>query len=163
MVERTLLIKGRLGLHARAAARLVRVVSGFDSQVRLRRQDGDVTADAKSILSVLMLAASRGTELHVCADGVDEVAAMDAIEHLFAEDFGEARTDVAAATQAPQEVRFKGLGVSEGIVIGQVLRMNDGTRRVYQWKIAAADVAAERQRCRGAGSLARRQGLAIRQ
>jgi len=163
MVERTLLIKGRLGLHARAAARLVRVVSGFDSQVRLRRQDGDVTADAKSILSVLMLAASRGTELHVCADGVDEVAAMDAIEHLFAEDFGEARTDVAAATQAPQEVRFKGLGVSEGIVIGQVLRMNDGTRRVYQWKIAAADVAAERQRFRGAVSLASRQVLAIRQ
>jgi phosphocarrier protein HPr len=89
MVERTLLIKGRLGLHARAAAKLVRVASGFQSQVRLRRVDGDVTADAKSILSVLMLAASRGTELHARADGVDEDVAMNAIERLFAEGFGE--------------------------------------------------------------------------
>ena len=89
MVERTLLIKQRLGLHARAAAKLVRVASAFQSQVQLRRLDGDVTADAKSILSVLMLAAGRGTELQAIADGVDEDAAMDAIAQLFAEGFGE--------------------------------------------------------------------------
>ena len=89
MVERTLLIKQRLGLHARAAAKLVRVASAFQSQVQLRRLDGDVTADAKSILSVLMLAAGRGTELHAIADGVDEDAAMEAIAQLFAEGFGE--------------------------------------------------------------------------
>jgi len=89
MVERTLLIKQRLGLHARAAAKLVRVASAFQSQVHLRRLEGDVTADAKSILSVLMLAAGRGTELQASADGVDEEAAMDAIERLFAEGFGE--------------------------------------------------------------------------
>lgn len=93
MVERTLLIKQRLGLHARAAAKLVRVASAFQSQVQLRRPEGDVTADAKSILSVLMLAAGRGTELQASADGVDEEAAMDAIERLFAEGFGEVEAE----------------------------------------------------------------------
>ena len=93
MVERTLLIKQRLGLHARAAAKLVRVASAFQSQVQLRRLEGDVTADAKSILSVLMLAAGRGTELQASAEGVDEEAAMDAIEQLFAEGFGEVEAE----------------------------------------------------------------------
>ena len=97
MVERKLLIKTRLGLHARAAAKLVRVASGFQSQVRLRRVDGpggpDVSADAKSILSVLMLAASRGTELHASAEGIDEEAAMNAIDQLFAEGFGEVEAE----------------------------------------------------------------------
>jgi phosphotransferase system HPr (HPr) family protein len=89
MVERTILIKGRLGLHARAAAKLVRVASGFQSQVLLRRVEGEVTADAKSILSVLMLAASRGTELQARAEGIDEEVAMAAIEQLFAAGLGE--------------------------------------------------------------------------
>ena len=93
MVERTLLIKQRLGLHARAAAKLVRVASAFQSQVQLRRLESDVTADAKSILSVLMLAAGRGTELQASTDGVDEEAAMDAIERLFAEGFGEVEAE----------------------------------------------------------------------
>jgi phosphocarrier protein HPr len=89
MLERTLLIKARLGLHARAAAKLVRVASGFHSQVLLRRVDGGASANAKSILSVLMLAASRGTELQVSAEGIDEEAAMNAINQLFADGFGE--------------------------------------------------------------------------
>jgi phosphocarrier protein HPr len=95
MVERTLLIKGRLGLHARAAAKLVRVASGFQSQVLLRRVEGDVTADAKSVLSVLMLAASRGTELRARVDGVDEEAAMAAIEEFFAGGFGEVEPETS--------------------------------------------------------------------
>lgn len=97
MVERKLLIKARLGLHARAAAKLVRVASGFQSQLRLRRADGpggaEVSADAKSILSVLMLAASRGTELYASAEGIDEEAAMNAIARLFADGFGEAEAE----------------------------------------------------------------------
>jgi len=93
MLERTLIIKGRLGLHARAAAKLVRVTSSFQSQVSLRRVEGDVTADAKSILSVLMLAATEGTELHVAADGVDQQEAMNAIEEFFAAGFGELETE----------------------------------------------------------------------
>ena len=89
MIERTLLIKARLGLHARAAAKLVRVASSYQSHVLLRRADGRVTADAKSILSVLMLAASNGTELQASVEGTDEEAAMNAIDQLFAAGFGE--------------------------------------------------------------------------
>jgi phosphocarrier protein HPr len=89
MVERTLLVTARLGLHARAAAKLVRLASGFDSKVELRRVDTGLSADAKSILSVLMLAASRGTELRASAEGVDEDAALSAIDSLFNDGFGE--------------------------------------------------------------------------
>jgi len=89
MIERTLLINARLGLHARAAAKLVRVAGGFHSQVLLRRLDGGASADAKSILSVLMLAASCGTELQVSAEGIDEEAAMNAVAELFADGFRE--------------------------------------------------------------------------
>jgi len=89
MVERTLLVKARLGLHARAAAKVVRVAREFDSKMELRRLDNGVSADAKSILSVLMLAASQGTALHASADGVDEEAALNAVDKLFADGFGE--------------------------------------------------------------------------
>lgn len=70
MIERILTVKGQLGLHARAAAKLVRVASGFQSRLSIERLDGSATADAKSILSVLMLAAARGTKLRVVADGM---------------------------------------------------------------------------------------------
>ena len=66
-------------------------------------------------------------------------------------------------TQSTQELRFLGLGVSEGIVIGQVLRVHDGTQRVYRWRIAPSDVAAERQRFRAAVTQASRQVLAIKE
>lgn len=66
-------------------------------------------------------------------------------------------------TQSAQELRFLGLGVSEGIVIGQVLRMHDGTQRIYRWRIAPSDVEAERQRFRAAVTLASRQVLAIKE
>lgn len=89
MVERTLMVTARLGLHARAAARLVRLANSFDSKVELRRIDSGVSADAKSILSVLMLAAARGTELHARAEGADEEAALSAIDRLFTDGFGE--------------------------------------------------------------------------
>jgi phosphotransferase system HPr (HPr) family protein len=89
MVERTLLVKARLGLHARAAAKVVRVAREFNSKMELRRIDNGVSADAKSILSVLMLAASQGTALHASAEGVDEEAALNALDQLFVDGFGE--------------------------------------------------------------------------
>ncbi|MDQ6652929.1 MAG: phosphoenolpyruvate--protein phosphotransferase [Acidobacteriota bacterium] len=61
-----------------------------------------------------------------------------------------------------QEIRFKGLGVSEGIVIGQVLRMHDGYQHIYHWRIRDADVEAELQRFRSAVGLASRQVLTIK-
>jgi phosphocarrier protein HPr len=90
MVERRVMITNRLGLHARAAAQLVRTATCFQSVVRLERVDGSAAADAKSILSVLMLAAARGTELRATAEGADEKEAMSALCVLFASGFGEA-------------------------------------------------------------------------
>ena len=89
MVEERVTITNRLGLHARAAAQLVRTANGFKSVLRLERIDGSAVADAKSILSVLMLAAARGTELRATAEGADEKEAMAAVRRLFADGFGE--------------------------------------------------------------------------
>ena len=69
-----------LGLHARAAARFVRVASGFRSQIKVTR--GARTTDGKSILGLLLLAAARGTQLIISADGPDETAALDALAGL---------------------------------------------------------------------------------
>jgi phosphotransferase system HPr (HPr) family protein len=89
VVERSVSVVNRLGLHARAAARLVRTASAFQCAVRLERADRRASVDAKSILSVLMLAASRGTELRVVAEGADEVVALGAVCALIAGGFGE--------------------------------------------------------------------------
>jgi phosphotransferase system HPr (HPr) family protein len=90
LVECRVEIVNRLGLHARAAAKLVRAATEYDSSIRLVRSDGGASADAKSILSVLMLAAARGTELIITADGRDERAALDALCRLISGGFGEA-------------------------------------------------------------------------
>lgn len=89
MVECGVTIVNRLGLHARAAAKLVRAATGFRSALRLMRADRSASADAKSILSVLMLAAARGTELTITAEGEDEREALDALCGLIADGFGE--------------------------------------------------------------------------
>jgi phosphocarrier protein HPr len=89
MIEKWVVITNRLGLHARAAALVVRTANSYKSALRLEREDGTASADAKSILSVLMLAASRGTRLLVTAEGVDEAEAMSALCGLFADGFGE--------------------------------------------------------------------------
>ena len=91
MLERRVLVTNRLGLHARAAALLVRTASNFKSSIRLSRTDGSATADAKSILSVLLLAAARGTELLLTVEGADEEAALSAVCELFECKFGEER------------------------------------------------------------------------
>ena len=89
MVERSVLVVNRLGLHARAAARLVRTAGAFQSAMRLERFDRTASADAKSILSVLMLAAARGTRLRATAEGADEEAALEAVCELITSGFGE--------------------------------------------------------------------------
>lgn len=90
MIEKRVTVTNRLGLHARAAARLVHTANRFQSTMRLQRVDDRVSADAKSILSVLMLAAARGTELSATAEGADETDAMTALAELFRNGFGEA-------------------------------------------------------------------------
>ncbi|GAC1399614.1 MAG: HPr family phosphocarrier protein [Pyrinomonadaceae bacterium] len=89
MIERQVTVMNLLGLHARAAAKLVRAASAYQSAIRLERIDEGATADAKSILSVLLLAASRGTELRVTVNGTDESEAANAVCAMFADGFGE--------------------------------------------------------------------------
>lgn len=81
MKEREVVIGHRLGLHARAAARLVQLSMKFKSAIVLVRPDGGapLEADARSILSILFLSAGYGSKLGVRADGVDEDQALDSI------------------------------------------------------------------------------------
>ncbi|WP_457673967.1 HPr family phosphocarrier protein [Thiolapillus sp.] len=80
-------IPNRLGLHARAAARLVSTASGFSSQVYLERDGNRV--NGKSIMGVMMLAASQGSEITVITDGNDEEQALTALLALIHDGFGE--------------------------------------------------------------------------
>ena len=163
MLERSISVTGRLGLHARAAAKLVRVASQFKSNITLKRSDNSIEADAKSILSILMLAASLGTKLQVVANGPDEQTALDTVLELFETDFDEPEVPKkGTAVSQKQELRFKGLGVSDGIVVGQVLRLQDGTREVYRAEINEADLEHERERFRAAVKMSRRQLDAIK-
>ncbi len=159
MVERMLTVVGQLGLHARAAAKLVRVASQFQSTLKLQRVDNNQSADAKSILNVLMLAASAGTTLRAIADGPDEDPAIDALDHLFRNSFGEAKSIAAPepVNSLRAEVRWKGLGVSEGVVVGRVLRMHGNTTYVYRSKIEPGEIGRELERFREALRRARRE------
>ena len=89
MLEGKLKVINPLGLHARAAAQLVRLAGTFKSKIKLSRTDNRVVADAKSILSVLTLAASKGTELDLQIEGDDEHEAFQSINQIFADGFGE--------------------------------------------------------------------------
>ena len=163
VVEQAVRVTSRLGLHARAAANLVRVANQFKSKVILERLNGEVEADAKSILSILMLAASRGTELRLVASGADESQALAAVASLFDRGFDEIdEPPTGTHFQATTEQSFKGLGVSEGIVSGRVLRLQDGTQDVYRSEIKEADVVRERLRFRAAVAMARSQLEAIK-
>lgn len=85
-------IVNKLGLHARAASRLVKTTKLFAARVSLRRQgagEGAEAADAKSIMAVLMLEAARGTTLELACDGPDEAEAFAAVSALVADRFGE--------------------------------------------------------------------------
>jgi phosphocarrier protein HPr len=81
MKEREIVIGHRLGLHARAAAKLVQLSSQYQSTIVLLRYDPNKTveADARSILSILLLSAGFGSKLSVRADGIDEAEAVDAL------------------------------------------------------------------------------------
>lgn len=87
MIERDVEIVNRLGLHARAAAKLVHLAGRFRSDVKLLK-DGE-TVDGKSILGLLMLAAAQGEHLRLRTDGPDEDEAMAALADLIARRFEE--------------------------------------------------------------------------
>ena len=87
MISGSLTINNRLGLHARAATRLVNCAAGFDSEIRISR--GSRSVNGKSIMGVLTLAAARGTDLTIDVEGPDEAAAYEAIRDLIETRFGE--------------------------------------------------------------------------
>ncbi|MDX1682701.1 MAG: HPr family phosphocarrier protein [Phycisphaeraceae bacterium] len=80
-------IQNRLGLHARPAMTLVDTASGFDADIRIRK--GEQTVDGKSIMQVMMLAATQGTELEIEAEGSDAGDAIEALRELVDRGFDE--------------------------------------------------------------------------
>ena len=87
MIRCTITISNKLGLHARASAKLTKLAGGFRSDVHLTR--GGRRVNAKSIMGVMMLAAGVGSEVELEVDGEDEERASQAIVALFAGRFGE--------------------------------------------------------------------------
>ena len=87
MQERPVTIINKLGLHARAAARFVTVASSFSSSIDIAKDGQKV--NGKSIMGVMMLAASRGTELVIITDGSDELEAANSLAGLVTDRFGQ--------------------------------------------------------------------------
>jgi len=87
MIKRSINISNKLGLHARASAKLTKLAGGFQCEIHMSRNGRRV--NAKSIMGVMMLAAGMGAEIEVETDGADEQAAMDGLLHLIADKFGE--------------------------------------------------------------------------
>jgi phosphocarrier protein len=87
MIQREVTIVNKLGLHARAASKLVNCASSFAAEIWLQRGEREI--NGKSIMGVLTLAAGKGTNLVVRAEGADEDLAMDTIQRLISDRFGE--------------------------------------------------------------------------
>ena len=87
MQEHMVMVKNKLGLHARPAAIFVQTAGKFKSKVKLIKDDQEV--DGKSIMGIMTLAASSGTSIKIIVDGVDEGEAVSALQALFLNGFGE--------------------------------------------------------------------------
>ena len=87
MIQRKIRISNKLGLHARASAKLTKLAGGFKCEIHLSRNERRV--NAKSIMGVMMLAAGLGSDIGIETDGVDEQAAMDSLCTLIDDKFGE--------------------------------------------------------------------------
>jgi len=87
VLEHEIEITNKLGLHARAAAKLVKVAGGFTSSIEIEKQEQRV--NAKSIMSVMMLAASRGNTVKLFVEGDDQTDAMASVIELIQNKFGE--------------------------------------------------------------------------
>lgn len=87
MLEQDITIINKLGLHARAAAKLVNTASGYQSEILISRNGREI--NGKSIMGVMMLAAALGSEIHLKIEGDDEQQAMQGITDLINDRFGE--------------------------------------------------------------------------
>ncbi|MDH7512655.1 MAG: HPr family phosphocarrier protein [Clostridiales bacterium] len=87
MVEKEIVVKNKLGLHARAAVKFVNMANRFSSAVKVIKDETEI--DGKSILGILTLAATQGTPIMICVSGKDEEEAMKALVKLVNGKFGE--------------------------------------------------------------------------
>jgi phosphocarrier protein len=87
MLKQTLTIVNKLGLHARAATKLVKLASSFESAVQVKRKQREV--NGKSIMGVMLLAASKGCDIELLVNGADETSAMSNLSDLIKSGFGE--------------------------------------------------------------------------
>jgi phosphocarrier protein len=87
MVEKTIVIKNKLGLHARAAVKFVNLANRYGSSVKIIKDETEI--DGKSILGILTLAATQGTSIVLRISGKDEADAFKAVEELVKSKFGE--------------------------------------------------------------------------
>jgi phosphocarrier protein len=87
MMQKELLIENKLGLHARAAAQIVKAASAYTSKIALMKDALEV--DGKSIMGIMMLAAAKGSTVLLVARGDDEKEAVAGLEKLFRDKFGE--------------------------------------------------------------------------
>jgi phosphocarrier protein len=85
--NKKIIINNKLGLHARAAAKFVRIASGFQSEIMIHLGNREV--NGKSIMGIMMLAAGKGTEINIITIGPDENEAMTSLEDLIINKFGE--------------------------------------------------------------------------
>jgi phosphotransferase system HPr (HPr) family protein len=88
MINESIIITNKLGLHTRAAAKVVALATQFESSIQF--QFNDKTADCKSIMALILLGLTKGASLHLVISGTDEIAARDAIVTLINQRFGEA-------------------------------------------------------------------------
>lgn len=89
MLKETVTLENKLGLHTRAAAKLVAIASKFESKIELIHNDQ--VADCKSIMSLILLGATKGIPMELIVTGADEFEARDAIVNLIKDHFGEAQ------------------------------------------------------------------------
>ena len=86
--NKKIVISNKLGLHARAAAKFVRIAAGYQSEIMIN--SGNQEVSGKSIMGIMMLAAGKGTEINLVTVGPDEEEALIALENLRLNRFGEA-------------------------------------------------------------------------
>lgn len=87
VIEADFQIVNKLGLHARAAAKFVKLASTFEADIKISRNGREV--NAKSIMGIMMLAAGMGSEIHIISSGTDAQQAVDSLQELVANRFGE--------------------------------------------------------------------------
>ena len=98
MTSQSVAVVNQLGMHARAAAKFVHLATRFESRIRVARDDREM--DGKSIMGLLLLAATRGFTVTISADGIDEGDAVDALAALVSGGFGEDEAMAASAEGA---------------------------------------------------------------